>query len=192
MHEINKRGIMMGDCAPRNVIVDEDSKVPSVIDLAQCKFKDRVVAALERYYTSDGDIQNQGGSNRDEYRFAKDEDEFDTDKDDAAWSPDVEYWEQAIRRDNPGAIGVAMTNILHRTKGWKLDIKYSGCGKIIADIRSQEQRFTSSEYLYRKDIWSSSQALVVTRLFRSWATQVRARQDTWRDRRQCSQKSMQE
>ncbi|KAK3301882.1 uncharacterized protein B0T15DRAFT_506074 [Chaetomium strumarium] len=37
-HEINRRGIIMDDCAPRNVVVDKQSHTPRIVDLAQCRF----------------------------------------------------------------------------------------------------------------------------------------------------------
>ncbi|KAL2133613.1 hypothetical protein VTI74DRAFT_2015 [Chaetomium olivicolor] len=65
-HEINKRGIIMNDCAPRNVVVDGQSNTPRIIDLAQCRFRDELV---KRWY--------KHGWHEDE-----------------GWDPDVEYWEQ--------------------------------------------------------------------------------------------------
>ncbi|EAQ84371.1 hypothetical protein CHGG_08385 [Chaetomium globosum CBS 148.51] len=65
-YEINKRGVLMEDCAPRNVVVDSQSQTPRIVDLAQCNFRDEMV--------------------REWYESGWDEDED--------WDPDVEYWEQ--------------------------------------------------------------------------------------------------
>ncbi|KAK4233135.1 hypothetical protein C8A03DRAFT_48226 [Achaetomium macrosporum] len=51
-HEINRRGIIMEDCAPRNVVVDKQSHTPRIIDLAQCRFRDELV---EQWYKWDTD-----------------------------------------------------------------------------------------------------------------------------------------
>ncbi|KAL2131880.1 hypothetical protein VTI74DRAFT_4492 [Chaetomium olivicolor] len=66
-HEINRRGIMLRDCAPRNVVFDRRSHIPYIIDFAQCLFKDKLVNFW--------------------YEMGWDDDED--------WDPDVEYWEQA-------------------------------------------------------------------------------------------------
>ncbi|KAI5862901.1 hypothetical protein GGS23DRAFT_570041 [Durotheca rogersii] len=104
-HEINRRGVLMGDCAPRNVVVDKRSQTPFIIDLAQCGFKDKMIEAWK---------------------------EWDEDED---WDPDVDYCEQMITRDNPGAIGAVMRMRLQRIKGMELDINYPNCMKIIDDIK---------------------------------------------------------
>ncbi|KAF5621978.1 kinase-like domain protein [Fusarium sp. NRRL 52700] len=39
-HEINKRGILLDDSAPRNVVVDQTSHQVFLVDFAQCYFKD--------------------------------------------------------------------------------------------------------------------------------------------------------
>ncbi|KAF8202518.1 hypothetical protein BJ912DRAFT_842750 [Pholiota molesta] len=98
-HDINRRGVIMQDCGPRNVVVDERAQTPFIIDLAQCCFRDKMIEAWEEAGEASGE---------------EDED----------WDPDVEYWERVMGFDNPGAIGAVMTTILLQTKGMKLDIKY--------------------------------------------------------------------
>ncbi|KAF4958465.1 hypothetical protein FGADI_2387 [Fusarium gaditjirri] len=44
-HEINKRGIILDDSAPRNVVVDQTTKQVFIIDFAQCLFKDTMFDA---------------------------------------------------------------------------------------------------------------------------------------------------
>ncbi|KAK3941993.1 hypothetical protein QBC46DRAFT_380915 [Diplogelasinospora grovesii] len=97
-HDINRRGVIMKDCGPRNVVVDERSQTPFIIDLAQCCFRDKATEAWEKT------------------REPGEEDED--------WDPDVEYWERVMGFDNAGAIGAVMTTLLLQTKGMKLDIKY--------------------------------------------------------------------
>ncbi|KAF9768006.1 hypothetical protein IL306_014752 [Fusarium sp. DS 682] len=46
-HEINKRGIILSDSAPRNVVVDQTSRQPFLIDFAQCLFRDTMFVSSE-------------------------------------------------------------------------------------------------------------------------------------------------
>ena len=48
-YEINKRGVIMEDCAPRNVVVDRQSQTPRIVDLAQCVFRDEMVSEWHRW-----------------------------------------------------------------------------------------------------------------------------------------------
>ena len=109
-HEINKRGVLMQDADPRNVVVDWRSQRPYIVDFAQCIFKDDLMALwYEWEWGCDGD-----------------------------WDPNVEYWERASRGGDPKAIGVAMRVRLEE-KGVKLDsIKYPDYGKIISDIKHRK------------------------------------------------------
>jgi hypothetical protein len=106
-HEINERGIIMEDCAPRNVVVDRQSHTPRIVDLAQCRFRDELV----NHWFKRGWHEDEG------------------------WDPDVEYWEQASSQCNPGAIGAVMVNIVQKKTGVKLDIGYPDYRAIIARIR---------------------------------------------------------
>ncbi len=108
-HEINKRGIIMQDCAPRNVVVDKSSHTPRVIDLAQCRFRDKLAERWQRWKWH----------------------EYDD------WDPDIEYWEQVQGGDNPGAIGAVMINRVQKATGVKLEIDwwFKECEAIIAEIK---------------------------------------------------------
>ncbi|SPQ21897.1 527855f9-69e8-4dba-b42c-aa71a915de4b [Thermothielavioides terrestris] len=114
-HEINKRGIIMNDCAPRNVVVDGKSNTPRIVDLAQCYFREELV---EQWY-KDG--------------WQEDED----------WDPDVEYWEQA--ENNPAAIGLVMVTRIQKRTGVKLDIRYPDYKEIIAGIRRRKAEVAAAE-----------------------------------------------
>ncbi|KAF9784166.1 hypothetical protein IL306_008275 [Fusarium sp. DS 682] len=46
-HEVNKRGIILDDSAPRNVVVDQTTYQPFLIDFAQCFFKDTMFSPRE-------------------------------------------------------------------------------------------------------------------------------------------------
>lgn len=105
-HEINRHGIIMDDCAPRNVVVDKQSHTPRIIDLAQCHFRDELV---ERWY---------------KLEWYEDE----------GWDPDLEYWEQAMSTDDPGAIGAVTVNLVQRKTGVKLPINYPDYEAIFAGI----------------------------------------------------------
>jgi hypothetical protein len=109
-YEINKRGVIMEDCAPRNVVVDRQSQTPRIVDLAQCIFRDEMASEW--------------------YKCGWHEDED--------WDPDVEYWEQAITTSNPGAIGAVMVNRVQRKTGVKLDIRYPDWSGIIAEIKRRK------------------------------------------------------
>ncbi|GAB1320672.1 hypothetical protein MFIFM68171_10882 [Madurella fahalii] len=114
-HDINKRGVVMEDCQPRNVVMDRRSQTPFLIDFAQCDFKDRMI---ERWH--------EEGEDKD-----KDEDEDE----DEEPNPEAEYWVFAMSRDNPGAIGAVMRTKVLKTKGIELDIKYPDNGKILENIK---------------------------------------------------------
>jgi len=110
-YEINKHGVIMQDCAPRNVVVDRQSQTPRIVDLAQCVFRDEMVSEW--------------------YQWGWDEDED--------WDPDVEYWEQASTISNPGAIGAVMANRIQRKTGVKMDFRYPNWSGIIAQIRRRKE-----------------------------------------------------
>ncbi|KAK4150041.1 hypothetical protein C8A00DRAFT_18372, partial [Chaetomidium leptoderma] len=88
-HDINKRGVVMNDCQPRNVMVDGRSQMPFLIDFADCYFKD---AFQERW-------------------------EWDEWEEGEPWDPDVGYWEAAMSNNNTGGIGHRMKLNLLRAKG---------------------------------------------------------------------------
>ncbi len=116
-HEINKRGIIMEDCAPRNVVIDRQSYTPRIVDLAQCRFRDEMVKDWHKWEWHE----------------------------DASWDPDVEYWEQASTIGNPGAIGAVMVNRVQKKTGIKLDIRYPDYTGIIDDIRRRKGDATAAE-----------------------------------------------
>ncbi len=99
----------MQDCAPRNVVVDKSSHTPRVIDLAQCRFRDKLAERWQRWKWH----------------------EYDD------WDPDIEYWEQVQGGDNPGAIGAVMINRVQKATGVKLEIDwwFKECEAIIAEIK---------------------------------------------------------
>lgn len=83
-YEINRRGVVMEDCAPRNVVVEARTQRPFIIDLAQCEFRDRLAEVWR---------------------------EMD-DTDDEDWNPDVEYWQLMRQSNNPGKIGATIVRQL--------------------------------------------------------------------------------
>jgi hypothetical protein len=101
-HKINISGLVMEDCAPRNVIVDQQSQQPFFIDFAQSWLKKNM------------DISYS-------LRPGPDEGEDDDGND---LNPEDEYWERARRKDNPGAIGTVMTTRLKRQKNVEIKIQY--------------------------------------------------------------------
>ncbi len=116
-YEINKRGIIMEDCAPRNVLVDRQSCAPRIVDLAQCRFRDELVGKW--------------------YKWGWHEDE--------GWDPDVEYWEQVSTAGNPAAIGAVMVNRVQKKTGVQLDVRYPDWGAIIAGVRRRKGEAAAAE-----------------------------------------------
>ncbi len=109
-HEINKRGVLMQDADPRNVVVDGRSQRPYIVDFAQCIFKNELMALWHEW-------------------------EWDCDED---WDPNVEYWKRASLGGDPQAIGMAMRVRLEE-KGVKLDgIEYPDYGEIMSDIKRRK------------------------------------------------------
>lgn len=107
-HEINKSGLVMEDCSPRNVIVHQQSQQPFFIDFAQCWLKHEMRISWE---TS----SNPGGEEEEKDEKGKEEDGFILDD---------EYWDRAGTTGNPGAIGAVMTTRLKREKGVEITIQY--------------------------------------------------------------------
>lgn len=110
-YEINKRGVIMEDCAPRNVVVDKQSQTPRIVDLAQCMFRDEMVSTW--------------------CQLGWDEEED--------WDPDAEYWEEASTTSNPAAIGAVMANRIQRQMGVKMDFRYPDWNGIITEIRRRKE-----------------------------------------------------
>ncbi|KAJ3541644.1 hypothetical protein NM208_g4511 [Fusarium decemcellulare] len=117
-YEINKRGLILKDSGPRNVMVDQSSETPFIIDLAQCYFKDRLFALWEEI--SLGEYERDGDD--------EDEDE---------WNPEVEYWERVRSSNNPASIGLLMTKRLLLSAELEVDINYPDYKKIINDTKRQ-------------------------------------------------------
>ncbi|KAM0255018.1 hypothetical protein ACHAQJ_006166 [Trichoderma viride] len=109
VHNINKHGVVMLDCSPRNVIIEQQSQQPFIIDFAQCWFKHEMKiwdAPLEPGSEQDEDEGEEG-----------EEDETDIDL-------EAEYWRRVMSTDNPGAIGAVMSMRLQREKGVKVKVQY--------------------------------------------------------------------
>jgi hypothetical protein len=112
-HEINKCGVLMEDCAPRNVVVDASTKKPFIIDLAQCQFRDKLVQDWL------------------EWGWAEDDEE---------WDPNVEYWEWVTQRGNPGAIGAVMMTRLLREKGLRMAVELPDHEEMLRKLKESKAR----------------------------------------------------
>ncbi|KAL2186611.1 hypothetical protein L209DRAFT_731505 [Thermothelomyces heterothallicus CBS 203.75] len=106
-HDINRRGIVMQDCDPRNVVVHRVSQTPHFVDLAECRFRDE----MEKYWH---------------------EWEWDDDED---WDPEIEYWKFVDDYDNPKDIGAPMVTRAKRERGVDLQVEYPTCKALISHIR---------------------------------------------------------
>ncbi|KAL7898136.1 hypothetical protein HDV63DRAFT_32832 [Trichoderma sp. SZMC 28014] len=113
-HEINKSGLVMKDCSPRNVIVHQQSQQPFIIDFAQCWLKHEMRISWETSSSSGDDDEEK-------------EDDFILDD---------EYWDRAGTTNNPGAIGAVMTTRLKREKGVEIKIQYPDTIKLM--VRPQD------------------------------------------------------
>lgn len=78
-HGVNKRDIILKASCPRNVVVDADSHLPFIIDLAQCYFMDQLFKDWEHFGFGDGQED---------------------------WTPEAEWSESLRSLDNPGSIGL--------------------------------------------------------------------------------------
>lgn len=102
-HEINRRGVLMNDCQPRNVMIDARSQRPVFIDFGNCWFKDKLVEIWKEMWGEPGEKGDQEEEDDSEVEGDQDDEEED-------WDPEVEYWERVRSTDNPGAIGCIMQN----------------------------------------------------------------------------------
>jgi hypothetical protein len=132
-HEINRRGVIMNDCQPRNVMIDARSQRPVFIDFGNCWFKDALVEMWKEMWGEPGEKGDQEEEDNPEVEGDQEDEEED-------WDPEVEYWERVRSSDNPGAIGCIMQNRLQMIKGMKLEgIKYPDCDAIIENIKRERQ-----------------------------------------------------
>ncbi|KAF5026415.1 hypothetical protein F66182_1480 [Fusarium sp. NRRL 66182] len=110
-HEVNKRGIILQDSGPRNVVVDQASQMPFLIDLAQCLFKDKLFDLWENLSLEDED------------------------EDGEEWDPEIEYWDRVRSHNNPASIGSVMAKLLLQEYNLDVDIKYPDYDKMIAESK---------------------------------------------------------
>ncbi|KAF9773464.1 hypothetical protein IL306_008705 [Fusarium sp. DS 682] len=118
-HEINKRGVILQDSGPRNVMVNRVAKIPFIIDFAQCWFKQDLIALWKE--------KGYGGLDEDENEA----------EDGGIWNPEVEYWRRARMHNNPGSIGLVLNTYLRNAKIAELDITYPDYETIISDVKRQ-------------------------------------------------------
>ncbi|KAF9767737.1 hypothetical protein IL306_015053 [Fusarium sp. DS 682] len=99
--EINKRGIIINDSGPDNVIVDTDTEKPFIVDFAQCAFKDRLFQLWEE-------------TERNE-----------------SWTPEGEWIEAVNKANNPASIGRVMVNKVQESHGFPFGVTYPDCEKVL-------------------------------------------------------------
>lgn len=122
-HEIEQRGVIMDDCAPRNVVVDRQSNTPRIVDLAQCRFRDVMVREWHEW-------------------------EWDTE---AGWDSDVEYWKEVSSAASPWAIGSTMARLVEERTHVKMEIKCPNYEAIIAGVcRKKAEKAASAAAAERK------------------------------------------
>ncbi|KAL7906754.1 hypothetical protein GGI35DRAFT_487308 [Trichoderma velutinum] len=123
VYDINERGVVMMDCSPRNMIMDQQSQQPFVIDFAQCWFKHEM-----KMWEPNNEEEEEGEENVTNEKEDEEEDggEKDNEKnyEDREFDLEAEYWHRAVSIDNPGAIGCVMNMRLQREKGIKIKFQY--------------------------------------------------------------------
>lgn len=124
VHDINRRGVLIGDCGPSNVVVNSNSNTPFIRKFAQSRFKDKLIGLLK-------ELGNMGCPECTVECLDEDEGE------DEQWDPEVEYWKY-VRYWNPREIGLVMEGEMQRRKGIELDIKYPDIRSIIKDIKRRK------------------------------------------------------
>lgn len=117
--DFNMRGIIVMDCQPRNVIVDERTQMPFLIDLAQCVFKDKLFKSLPTSSWWDPETEE--------------------------WEYEHEFWKMVSFYGNHRAIGAVMDKKLQETKGIKLDLRYPSYIKTMDDIRQGRELRSTAE-----------------------------------------------
>lgn len=114
---INSHGVRMDDSSPHNVVVDQRTQTPFIIDFAQCGFKEELIAMWEGL---------------DEGDKASFQDEFDPNWE---WNAEAHWWQQLHTVGNPTAIGAVAAMRVKREKGIELSLQYPDFLKTSAAIR---------------------------------------------------------
>ena len=150
VHDINTRGVYVRNMHRRDVLIDRRSQTPFIIDLAESRFKDKMIALWKESGPNwapkgieFGDWvhpwdRNQNQHFEDESEDEEEDEEEDEDEDEE-WDPEVEYWKCVSDGvSNPYAIGTGLSWKMREKTGVVLDIKYPDHGKIIEDIKRQK------------------------------------------------------
>ncbi|KAG5746101.1 hypothetical protein H9Q70_011195 [Fusarium xylarioides] len=109
-YEINKRGVILDDSAPRNVVVETSTFQPFIIDFAQCFFKDKLI---QEWVDSGAAAEGQG------------------------WDGDAEFCETARKFDNCSAVGLSMVRRLKSSFGFTVEVRSPKAGELLRDIKRQ-------------------------------------------------------
>ncbi|KAF5632438.1 serine threonine kinase fnkB [Fusarium tjaetaba] len=109
-YEINKRGVILYDSAPRNVVVEASTFQPFIVDFAQCFFKDKLIQEAV-----DSGVAGQG------------------------WDGDAEFCETAERFDNCSAVGRSIVRRLRDSFGFTVEVRYPKAGELLRDIKRQRK-----------------------------------------------------
>ncbi|KAF9775372.1 hypothetical protein IL306_006529 [Fusarium sp. DS 682] len=110
-YEVNKRGIILDDSSPRNVVVKASTFQPFLVDFAQCWFKDKMI----REWVESGRAAEQGDD----------------------WDDDAEFCETARTFNNSRAVGLDMMKILQKAFGFKVEVKYPKAEELLHYFKSQ-------------------------------------------------------
>lgn len=114
VYEINKAGVVIKNCSPRNVIVDEQSLRPFAIDFAQSWLRDELEMEIPVHSSQESGTETEEEFEVDEDIELEEGDSLDL---------EAEYWAMVRDLDNPGAIGAVMTTILQK-RGIKVQINH--------------------------------------------------------------------
>ncbi|KAH7210758.1 uncharacterized protein BKA55DRAFT_600040 [Fusarium redolens] len=108
-YEVNKRGIILDDSSPRNVVVKASTYQPFLVDFAQCFFKDKLI---RKWVNSGVAAEGQG------------------------WDGDANFCEAADTLDNSGTIGQSMVRRLKKSFGFTVEFRYPKVEELLRDISS--------------------------------------------------------
>ncbi|KAL1839627.1 hypothetical protein VTJ49DRAFT_1288 [Mycothermus thermophilus] len=136
VYEINKHGIILNDCQPRNLVVRRHDYKPFMVDLARCTFKEEL--ELDDSDDEDDDI-GEGINNKhgnDDDGEGHDEKGKPLDEEEARRAREAKFWDVLWTWRNTEEIGNIMKMQLKREKGIELKpLRHPDYAKIIQDIK---------------------------------------------------------
>lgn len=113
---INKQGVVMDDCDPRNAMMYQELQTPLIVDLAQYCFKNGIIKIWEEEGLAKDNGWNEGWD----------------------WDPEVKWWDFCWRTDNCGAIGAVMATRLRQQSNMHFVMRLPDYDQMIRDIQQRK------------------------------------------------------